>query len=162
MDMFEFAIQMEKDAESLYRELADRASISGIKKVFTMLADDEAKHKKAIEKLQKKLDAEPEKGVAIEIKTVFDEIRANFRNIHLDDHVVRDYERALEVEKKGIDYYKKQFEGSKDGKTKKLYELLMKQESYHFKTIENLIEMVRKPEWWVENAEFNPKGFDYY
>lgn len=160
--MFDFAIQMEKDAESLYLELADRTSNSGIKRVFTMLAGDEARHRKVIEKLQKKLDTDPEKGSALEIKTVFDEMKSNFRNIHLDDHVVKDYELALEIEKKGVEYYKKQFEGAKDGKTKKLYEVLMKQESYHLMTVENLVDMVRKPEWWVENAEFNPKGDNYY
>ena len=162
MDMFAYAVQMEKDAEALYLELADRSNIGGIKKVFTMLAKDEAKHRAAIEKLQKKMDVEAEKGIASDIKTIFDEIRANFRNIKLDDHVVKDYEKALELEKKGLEHYKKLFDGEKEGKTKKLYETIMKQESYHAKTLENLVEMVRKPEWWVENAEFNPKGYDYY
>lgn len=162
MDMFEIAIQMEKDAESLYLELADRSNVSGIKKVFRMLADDEANHRKAIEKLQKKMDVEPQKGAATEIKTVFQEMKANFSNIHLDDHAVRDYERALEIEKKGLEQYKKMLDEAKDEVPKQLYKTLMKQESYHLMTVENLIDMVRKPEWWVENAEFNPKGDNYY
>ena len=86
----------------------------------------------------------------------------NFRNIKLEDSAVKDYERALEIEKKGIEHYKKQFAETKDQKTKDLYDLLIKQESYHLKTVENILDMVRKPEWWVENAEFTPKGDDYY
>ena len=38
----------------------------------------------------------------------------------------------------------------------------MKQETYHHKTVENLLEFVRNPEWWVENAEFNPQDSGAY
>ncbi len=162
MDMFGFAIQMEKDAEKLYLELSEKSRNAGIKKVFAMLSRDEAKHRHTIESLQKQNLSAPGKGAAMEIKTVFEEIRSNFRNIKLDDNVVKDYERALEIERKGIDFYKKQFETEKDENTKKLFEKLMKQEEYHCRTVENLIDMVRKPDWWVENAEFNPAGDDYY
>ena len=162
MNMFEFAIQMEKDAESLYRDLADKTRVGGIKKVLLMLADDEVRHRISIEKLQNKENIEPVKGIAGEIKTVFDEIRHNFQNLKLDNDFVKDYEKALEIEKKGMAYYKQQFEDAEDADSKKLFELLMKQESYHYKTVENLVDMVRKPEWWVENAEFTPKGDNYY
>ncbi|MDX9802119.1 MAG: ferritin family protein [Spirochaetia bacterium] len=162
MDMYEYAIQMEKDAEALYLDLAEKSKVSGIKKVFKMLAEDEVRHRKAIEKLQNNTMAASQKGSAREIATVFEEIKHNFRNLKLDDNVVKDYERALEIEKKGIAHYKKQFEETKDPKIKELYEVLMKHESYHLKTVDNLLDMVRKPEWWVENAEFTPKGDDYY
>ena len=56
MDLFEFSIQMEKDAEALYRKMAENAPVEGIKKVLLMLAEDEVKHRVAIEQLQKKLD----------------------------------------------------------------------------------------------------------
>lgn len=162
MDMFNFAIQMEKDAEELYLELAEKTQHVGIKKVFTMLSQDEAKHRKAIEILQKKMGAEVEKGIAESIKTVFDEIKQNIDDIKLENDVAKDYEKALAIEKKGMDFYKEQFDKADDDKSKKLFDRLMKQESYHYRTIENLIELVRKPEWWVEHAEFTPKGDDYY
>jgi len=162
MDMYEYSIQMEKDAEQLYLDLADKSKVGGIKKVFKMLAEDEAWHQKTIKSLQKKADVDSKKGSAKAIATVFEDIKHNFRNIKLEDSAVKDYERALEIEKKGIEHYKKQFAETKDQKTKDLYDLLIKQESYHLKTVENILDMVRKPEWWVENAEFTPKGDDYY
>ena len=162
MDMFEFAIKMEKDAESLYLELSAKSKNPGIKKLLKMLADDEVKHRIAIETLQKKLGPAEEKGIAKEIKTVFEEIKDDFKNVNLENDAVKDYKKALDIEKKGMDFYKEHFEKAEDDNSKMLFDRLMKQESYHYKTVENLIEMIEKPQWWVENAEFNPKGDDYY
>ncbi len=162
MDMYEFAIKMEKDAEALYLELSDKTAHSGIKKVFKMLADDEMRHREAVEVLQKKAGADPVKGSALKIKTVFDEIKNNLDSSSINNDSISDYRFALEIEKKGIDFYREQFDKAEDDKSKDLFNRLMKQEKYHYKTVENLIELVSKPEWWVENAEFNPLGDDYY
>ena len=52
MDMFEYAMQMEKDGENLYRETALNSANRGIKAILTMLADEEFRHFKAIEKIR--------------------------------------------------------------------------------------------------------------
>ena len=162
MNMFEFSIQMEKDAEALYRKMANQAPVEGIKKVLLMLAEDEVRHRVALENLQKKLDIEPLQGVAIDIKTIFDEMKQdkNVTNISVD--AVEDYRKAVEIEKRGMDFYKEKFAEADDPVSKKLFEILMRQEMYHHKTVENLLDMVQKPDWWVENAEFNPHDSNSY
>jgi rubrerythrin len=162
MDVFEFSIQMEKDAEALYRKMAENAPVDGIKKVLLMLAEDEVNHRLAIERLQKKLDVNPAKGTALEIKTVFDAMRneKNITDITVD--AVEDYRKAVEIEKRGMEFYKEKFAEAGDANSKQLFELLMKQETYHYHAVENLLEMVEKPTWWVENAEFNPHDSDSY
>jgi rubrerythrin len=162
MNMFEFSIQMEKDAEALYRKMANQAPVEGIKKVLLMLAEDEVRHRVALENLQKKLDIEPLQGVAIDIKTIFDEMRRdkNVTNISVD--AVEDYRKAVEIEKRGMDFYKEKFAETDDPESKKLFEILMRQEMYHYKTVENLLDMVQKPDWWVESAEFNPQDSNFY
>ena len=51
MDIFEYAMKMEKDGEAYYRQLAKQVGkILGA--VFTMLADEEVKHYDAIEAMQ--------------------------------------------------------------------------------------------------------------
>lgn len=162
MDNFEFSIQMEKDAEALYRKMADNAPVEGIKKVLLMLAEDEVRHRIAIENLQKKMAVEQEKGSALEIKTVFDEMKKDKAITGISVDAVEDYEKAVEIEQRGIDFYKEKFEESDDPADKKLFEVLMRQESYHLQTTKNLLDMVRRPEWWVENAEFNPHDSDSY
>jgi len=162
MDMFEFSIQMEKDAEALYRKMAEKAPVEGIKQVLLMLAEDEVKHRIAIEKLQKKLDVEPAKGVALDIKTVFDGMKQDKSITDISVDAVEDYRKAVEIEKRGMAFYKEKFSETEDPTEKQLFELLMKQETYHYHTCENLLEMVQAPEQWVENAEFNPRNSDWY
>lgn len=162
MDNFEFSIQMEKDAEALYRKMADNAPAEGVKKVLLMLAEDEVRHRIAIEQLQKKMDAEPAKGSALDIKTVFEEMKNDSTITNITVDAVDDYEKAVEIEQRGLDFYKERFEESDDPADKKLFKVLMNQESYHLHTTKNLLDMVRRPEWWVENAEFDPHDSDRY
>ncbi len=162
MDLFKFSIQMEKDAEMLYRKMADAATADGVKKVLLMLAEDEVRHRVAIENLQKKVAAEPGDGVALDIKTVFEEMKQDKGMTDISVDAVADYQKAVEVEKRGMAFYKEKFAEATDPASKKLFEVLMKQESYHLKTVENLLEYVQRPDWWVENAEFNPQGSSSY
>jgi rubrerythrin len=162
MDMFEFSIQMEKDAEALYRKMAEATPVEGIKKVLLMLAEDEVRHRVAIENLQKKLKVEPAEGVALEIKTVFDEMKQDKGLMDISVDAVQDYEKAVEIEKRGMEFYKEKFTEADDPESKKLFEVLMRQETYHHKTVENLLDVIRRPDWWVENAEFSPQGSGAY
>lgn len=162
MDYFEFSIQMEKDAEALYRKMADNAPVEGVKKVLLMLAEDEVRHRVAIEQLQKKLNVEPAKGTALEIKTVFDEMKKDSGITNITVDAVEDYEKAVEIEQRGLDFYTEKFKEADDPADKKLFEVLMRQESYHLHTTKNLLDMVRRPDWWVENAEFDPHDADSY
>ena len=162
MDLFEFSIQMEKDAEELYRKMAENAPVEGIKKVLLMLAEDEVKHRVAIEQLQQKLDVPAQKGVALDIKTVFDDMKNDESVTSLSVDAVEDYKKAVEIERRGMEFYKEKFEEADDPVSKQLFEALMKQESYHLRTCENLLDMVQKLDWWVENAEFNPADGNSY
>lgn len=162
MDLFAFSIQMEKDAEALYRKMADNAPGPGVKKVLLLLAEDEVRHRKAIEQLQKRLNVEPQQGVALEIKTVFDELKQDQDFTSVSEDAVEDYRKAVEIEQRGIAFYREKFAEATDPTSKQLFESLMKQEAYHLKTCESLLDMVQKPEWWVENAEFNPRDNNEY
>ncbi len=162
MNMYEFAEQMEHDAEQLYRDLASKATTVGVKTIFTMLADDEAKHGKVVEILKRKSGSENlDESFLPRVTTVFEEIRQNMDNIELSTDQLKDYRTALEIEKKGFQFYKDQLELPGDEEAMKLLKNLANQELYHIKTIENLIEMLERPHWWVENAEFTPKESDY-
>ncbi|MDA3958886.1 ferritin family protein [Oceanispirochaeta sp.] len=162
MDIFEFSIQMEHDAEELYRTLASKTEQTGIKKIFTMLADDEVKHAHAVEVLQKKMDTSAVKGSMKEVQTIFASLKKESVDGILSKDLLVELRRALEIEKKGKEFYEEQFSKFDTEAGRKLFKSLSRQEEYHYMTVNNLIELVEKPEWWVENAEFTPKGDDYY
>jgi len=162
MDLFAFSIQMEKDAESLYRKMAENAPASGIKKVLLLLAEDEVKHRVAIEQLQKKLDVPAQKGVALDIKTVFEELKKDKELTSISVDAVEDYRKAVEIERRGVAFYQEKFAEVTDPVAKQLFDALMRQETYHLRTCENLLDMVQRPDWWVQNAEFNPQDANQY
>ena len=99
MDFFEFSIQMEKDAEALYRKMAENAPVEGIKKVLLLLAEDEVRHRVAIEKLQQKLDVPAAQGTALDIKTVFDEMKGDENITSVSTDAIEDYQKAVEIER---------------------------------------------------------------
>lgn len=160
MDMYEFSIQMEHDAESLYRSLALKTDHKGIKRIFTMLADDEEKHAKAVEILQKRSSPSENKSSMSEVKTIFSQIKD--QSEIPSNEILEELKKALEIEKKGRDFYSEKFSELNTEEGKSLFQKLSRQEDYHYKTVANIIEMVEKPLWWVEHAEFTPMGDDYY
>jgi len=162
MDLFEFSIQMEKDAEALYRKMAENAKVEGIKKILLLLAEDEVRHRVAIEQLQKNLEVDSTEGTALDIKTVFDEMKADSSFTNATTDAVEDYQKAVEIERRGMEFYKEKFAEAEDEASKKLFEVLMRQESYHLKTTQNLLDVIQRPDWWVANAEFNPHDANSY
>ena len=66
MNVFEFAMKMEKDGEAFYREIAKKTNNAGLQKIFNTLADEEVVHyntfKKLFEKTAAEADAEEEKS----------------------------------------------------------------------------------------------------
>ena len=127
-----------------------------------MLAEDEVRHRVAIEQLQKKMDVEPAAGSALDIKTVLEEMKKDDSLSKISVDAVADYEKAVEIERRGLEFYQKKFKDVDDPASKKLFDVLMRQESYHLHTTQNLLDMVQRPDWWVENAEFNPQDSDTY
>ena len=130
--------------------------------MLLLLAEDEVRHRVAIEQLQQKLDVPATKGTALEIKTVFDEMKTDKNITEVSSDAIEDYQKAVEIEKRGMEFYKEKFAEAEDETSKALFEVLMKQESYHLETTQNLLDMVQRPDWWVENAEFNPQDADSY
>jgi len=162
MDLFDFSIKMEKDAEALYRKMADNAPIEGIKRVLLLLAEDEVRHREAIERLRQNMDIDPPRESVLEIKTVFEELKEDPEVTSISTDTIEDYQKAVEIEKKGVEFYKEQFAGAEDETSKRLFDTLMRQEIYHLHTTQNLLDMVQRPAWWVEDAEFNPHDSNVY
>lgn len=52
MNVFEYAMQMEKDGEAYYRSAAARVEHKGIRSILTMLADAEVSHYRLFETMR--------------------------------------------------------------------------------------------------------------
>ena len=52
MQVFDFVMQMEKDGEAYYRDLAEKVRNEGVAKILLMMADDEVKHYRIFEAMK--------------------------------------------------------------------------------------------------------------
>lgn len=153
MNSIELAISMEMDSKRFYMEQAEKAVDSGLKSIFHTLAEEESIHARILKSKAETLPYELVDTYA-EIKSIFVEI-GNYKDIikQIPD-AVDVYRTALENEKRSLDLYREMLEDATDEKDKKIFEFLIEQESDHCKVMDQLIELVDRPNEWVESAEF--------
>ena len=84
MDIFEFAMQMEKDGENYYRQLAQNVANKGIKTILTMLADEEVKHYTVLAKIQTQRPGMAETIILADAKSVFQQMKESGEKLELN------------------------------------------------------------------------------
>lgn len=153
MELFDIAIRMETEGAAFYRDLASKVSGEGFKSIFTMLAEDEERHKAIFEAMKSDL--------SVPASTPDASVRASgiFKHIPQDDLLAEKsqlslYEEALEIELKSIEYYSEQLDSAIDAKQKRALAKIIEEERRHYDLIDDIIVMVERPESWVEHAEF--------
>ena len=78
MNVFDFAINMEKEGELYYRELAEKTSEEGLQRILNMMADDEVKHRQTFEKMKNKKNPDVIKTQILkDAKNVFSQMKAD-------------------------------------------------------------------------------------
>lgn len=156
MNVFEYAMQMEKDGEAYYRDLADKCKIEGIKKILILLADDEVGHYKAFKKLNDQLSPEVRETVVLtSAKTIFAEMKESNAEFQAADMSEIDlYKKAIDVEIKSAAFYKEKAEEVNNTEAKDAFLKIAKDERKHQHLLENMVEFLGRPKTWVEAAEF--------
>ena len=154
MDIFEFAIQMERDGQDFYHELASKTAHPGIKKILTMLAEDERKHQEAIEKARTTSCIMPETGVLDNAKNVFRQMQDFGGQLDLSGDEEALYRQAMELENKSIAFYRDKADQVGTPEQKALFLKLVEEEKKHFFLLDNLVNFVAAPKTWLSDAEF--------
>ena len=154
MDIFEFAIQMERDGQDFYHQLASKATHTSIKNILNMLADDEFKHQEAIEKARTSSFVMPETGVLDHAKNVFRQMQDFGGQFDFSGDEEALYRQAMELENKSIAFYKDKADQVSTPEQKALFLKLVEEEKKHFTLLNNLVNFVAAPKNWLEDAEF--------
>lgn len=159
MNIYDYAIQMEKDGEAYYRELGRKSKAEGLQFIFSILADEEVSHYTILEKMKAsapnlKLSAK-EKDILKSAKNIFAEMQEKMDEINFDLPQVDFYRHALETEEKSIEYYLDMSEKVENEAHQAIFLNLAKEEKKHKFLMENLITFVSRPTTWLEDAEFN-------
>jgi rubrerythrin len=154
MNIFEYAMQMEKDGEEYYRQLARQTTNKGLQTILTMLADEEVKHYNVIERMQAAQSHMAETTILTDAKNIFVQIKEADESFDFDIKKTELYRKARDIEKDSRDFYTEKANEVTEEYLKKLFLKLAEEERKHYFLLDNIIEFLSKPEYWLENAEF--------
>lgn len=154
MDIFDYAMQMEKDGENYYRQLVGKTDSKGIKAIFTMLAEEEVKHYKTVAQMKTERPQMAETTVLANAKNVFARMRDSGESFDFDAEQSALYRKAQDIEKKSEEFYRQKANEVEQKYQRKIFLRLADEENKHYFLLENIIQFVSRPETWLENAEF--------
>jgi rubrerythrin len=146
---------MEKEGEAFYRQLAAQSPNPGLKKILIMLADDEVKHAETFEIMKKDTPAEmAETRILKYAKNVFEQMREAGAEIKTDVSQIELYKKAQALEVKSENFYRQKALEVETGELRNMFLKIADEEQKHFVLLRNIVELVSRPDLWVENAEF--------
>ncbi len=155
MDIFEFAIDFEKEHRNFYEEKQEEVKSESVKKIFSDLAEEERKHKEILKQLQEGEKVEHmESDILPRASKAFEEIAAGLPETVLPETQVDIYIKAQEMEKRTYDFYREKAEETDLTFIKKVFTRLAEEEKKHETIMRNLVELVNRPNTWLDNAEF--------
>lgn len=155
MDIFEYAMQMEKDGEDYYRQLAQKTDNKRVKTILTMLADEEVKHYDTVEDMRTTKPELAETTILDDAKNVFVQMAESGEKFDFDAKQSELYKKAQDIEKKSEDFYRQKASEVQQEYQTDVFLELAEQEKQHYFLLENIIQLVTRPETWLENAEFS-------
>lgn len=156
MTILEFAMQMEQDGEKHYRNLASSLEDTGLKTIFTMLADEEAEHFKIFQYLKDTTPVDVKKSTVLEkASNIFAAMKGSSGLPAVATIEQKEaYEMALDMEQKSISFYEEKVSASETAEEQKLLLAIAREERKHYRLIEGIIDFISRPEQWLEDAEY--------
>ena len=157
MDILEFAKKLELEGEAYYSHLARTSPSKAIAGIFTLLSHEEHYHFTLFESWKKEIPHAPpvESDIIGKAKDVFAELAKSEKPLAEVSDGPQAYAKALELEQKSIAYYSDAQTKTDMPEHRTLFKFLIKEEKKHAVLMENLIEFVKRPSEWLENAEFS-------
>jgi rubrerythrin len=157
MNVFDFAMRLETDAEAFYRKLAQESPIAGIGKIFTDLAEDEKRHFQIFKSLKEETPQErmTESTVLDTAKSIFARLLQEKDELPALTDDLEGYRYALQIEAEGARMYRDAARREKNDAVKELLLRIAAEEEKHFNIVENIYSFVNAPNQYLAWAEFS-------
>jgi rubrerythrin len=139
MNAVEISLKMETDAVTFYTEAAGKTSHPVGKKMFLSIAEDEKRHIEMLTALLKGLDLTPESvDPMANVKSIFEDMKEQMHSkITATSDDTEALKIAMEMERKGFEFYRKVASEAPDPKSRGLFERLIKEEERHYQIFSN-------------------------
>ncbi|QTL96602.1 rubrerythrin [Iocasia frigidifontis] len=155
MNVYEFALEFEQEHSSYYLDCAEKTNNSKLKKVFNDLAEEEQKHAKVVKDLAEKNKVSYVKSdILPRVKQVLEEIASGLPTSVIPTEQVDIYKQARKMEEKSREFYQSKAEETDLEFVKKVFKELAEEERKHENIMVNIVEMVNRPNTWLEDAEW--------
>jgi rubrerythrin len=158
MNVFEFAMQMEKDGEAFYRGLAEKTQNTGLKNILTMIADEEVKHYnifKALKEGTRGAESIPASDVVKNSKNIFQQMAESGETFPEEGDNKAQYEKAKQLEDDAVKFYTEKANETTARHEKDLLFQIAEEEKRHSRLFQEFIDFVSAPDRWMEDAEWN-------
>ncbi|GAB4409335.1 MAG: ferritin family protein [Thermodesulfovibrionales bacterium] len=139
MNAIEIAIKMETDAIDFYTRAAGKTKNPVGRKMFLSIIEDEKRHLEMLSMIFRGLDiiikdVSPMRN----IKTIFEEMKHEImQRVEATTDELEAFKIAKDMEKKGVEFYKKAISEAKTTKEKALFERLIHEEEQHYAVFAN-------------------------
>lgn len=155
MNVYEYAMKVEREGEAYYRDMASKAKNPGLKRIFTMLADEEVKHFNVFRNMMKKEDIDLNKlDLITDTKTIFQTLEEEKDNVDLDSEHIQYYKDAIAREDNSYDFYAQKAQELEDEVEKDIFLQIANEEKKHKRVLEEIVVYLEEPASWVASAEF--------
>ena len=158
MNIFEYAMKMEEDGRAFYLEQADKTGVPELRRILVELAEDELKHYNTFRAMRDRqptgYDESRKTTILTTVKNVFEELRAENRQLSFKAAAKSIWEEAREIEKKAEEFYREKAGEIGDETQEGILNRIADEEHHHRVTIENVIRFLDRPRQWLEDAEW--------
>lgn len=155
MDIYDFAMRMEKDGEAYYRELAGRTGNKGLRNILNKLADAELRHYRIFRGMKENsLIGAAETPILEDVKNLFVRLKETEGSQGVDSSQIDLYRKAQAVEEESRDFYRSKADEAGDETRREIFLVIAEEEQKHYRVLESIIDFVSRPEQWLEDAEW--------
>ncbi|MBN1326511.1 MAG: hypothetical protein JW996_01035 [Candidatus Cloacimonetes bacterium] len=162
MDFIDQALELEQKMKTHYKLLADHCSGNeGIRNILNMLGKDHDKHLAMFTKMQNEDCRQMTATDAfLKFKNFLREMKENKASFSCDLDQIKLYEEALNLAERKLNLYRESLEDLECETSRQVLEEIIREEQKQVYVLQDIIEMVTRPQTWIENAEFY--HFDEY
>ena len=171
LEILQEALQIEKDGEEFYEEAAQCADNVLAEKTFRGLANAERKHARLFQayydKMTQAQDWPPVKEMVKQstsapqlAREIFGQVQEDTEgNCQVTEDVDELYDRAMEIERRSIDFYQQQHDDAQDDAQRDFFEYLIDQERGHLRILSRTQEFLADPaSWYTEDEQWFATG----
>lgn len=155
MNIYDYAMQLEKDGTKFYLEASSSTASPGLSSILIMLAAAERMHYAVFERMKKN---EPVTVAATAIFTVAKNVFVRMREEEgwkgMSISEVGLYQKAQKIEKATETFYLEKAEQLKGKLQERIFRQITEEERKHFFLLQNITDFVSRPESWLKNAEW--------